>query len=379
MSTTDPDAPDPEAGPRVPPRRSRRTLRLGGGALLLAALLAAAHVALWRWMSDRLADGFAEWAAARWAAGWQVAHDPPQRGGWPLAATLRLPNFRLASGEAAVPGGLDWRAAALVLRLEPPRLEELRIEARGPQRLRLGTLDLAFAADRLEGRLPLVPGVPPRGGDLLAERLRVGRTDGAGGPSEGGAGVEVRDLRASLDSRSSATEGEAALTLSVSAGEVTLPAAGGRYALGPRISEAGLEAALTGPLPGSKVTAGRAAAWRDAGGVLELRRLTLRWGEVAAAASATMALDDRLQPMGAGTLRLSGAEAALAALSGAGIIPAPAAAVAARVAALLARPPADGGPPEIEVPLTLEERGVSVARIPAGRVPVLRWPMPQAP
>ena len=49
------------------------------------------------------------------------------------------------------------------------------------------------------------------------------------------------------------------------------------------------------------------------------------------------------------------------------------------IAALLARPPADGGPPEIEVPLTIEERGLSVARIPATRLPAIEWPEPRVP
>ena len=366
---------DPATRP-VSAGRRWRPLRTLAGALLLLLLLTAVHAAVWQWMGNRLAEGFEDWAATRRAAGWRVAHDPPQRGGWPLAATLRLPNFRLRGGEAVVPDGLDWQAGALLLRSAPPRLDELRIEARGPQRLRLGRLDLAFAADRLEGRLPLVAGVPPRGGDLLAERLRVGLP----GQPEGRSGAAIRTLRASLDTRSSATEGEAALSLSVAAEEVMLPVLSGRqYALGPMIAEAGLEAALTGPLPSGRVSAARVAAWRDAGGVLELRGLTLRWGEVAASAAATLALDDRLQPMGAGTLRLSGAEAALSALAEAGAIAPRAAATAARVAALLARPPPSGGPPELEVPLTLEERSVAVARVPTGRVPVLHWPTPDAP
>ena len=52
------------------------------------------------------------------------------------------------------------------------------------------------------------------------------------------------------------------------------------------------------------------------------------------------------------------------------------AALARRVVALLARPPAEGEPPQLEVPLTLEGRGLSVARIPVARLPPLAWPGP---
>jgi hypothetical protein len=79
--------------------------------------------------------------------------------------------------------------------------------------------------------------------------------------------------------------------------------------------------------------------------------------------------------MGAGTLRLTGAEAVLDALGGAGLLPARSATLARRVLGLIARPPAEGGPPQVEVPLTLEDRALSVARIPVARLPPLAWPV----
>ncbi|MFT8246925.1 DUF2125 domain-containing protein [Roseomonas sp. BN140053] len=369
-------APPPRPAGAAPPARRRwRPARLLLGTLVLLVLLAGAHALLWRWMGERLEEGFNAWTLSREAQGWEIEHGPPQRGGWPFAATLRLPNFRLRGGEASLPGGVEWQSTALVLGVVLPRLDALRIEPRGPQRLRLGRLDIPFAADRLVGRLPLQSDVLPRGGELTAERLRVGLSSGNGAGTPG-SGLELRSLHASIDTRSTATEGEAAVTLSAQAEEIMLPTLppGESYPLGPRIGRVGLDAALTGPQPGGRVPATRAAAWRDAGGVLELRGATLQWGDVVATLAATLALDAGLQPMGAGTLRLSGAEAAVAALAGAGLIPQRSAALASRVAAALSRPPAEGGPPQLEIPVTLENRGMSVARIPVARLPALAWP-----
>jgi hypothetical protein len=131
--------------------------------------------------------------------------------------------------------------------------------------------------------------------------------------------------------------------------------------------------ALSGPLPPGRSPTLRAEAWRDGGGTLELRAASLRWGPVGARAAATLALDEMLQPMGAGTLRLTGAPEALEALAGAGLIAPRAAATARSVVPLLSRP-AENGEPEIEVPVTLEERTLAVARIPVLRLAPLAWP-----
>src|SRR4051794_7648058 len=136
---------NPPSRPTPPRPGIRRLLRRGLlGLAMLAALLAVGHALLWRWMGSQLEAGFQDWAAQRRALGWRGEHAPPLRGGWPLAATLTLPRFRLEGGGATLvgglAGGLEWQADALVLRLAPPRLDRLVVEMPGRQRLRLGAL-----------------------------------------------------------------------------------------------------------------------------------------------------------------------------------------------------------------------------------------------
>ncbi|GGG33399.1 hypothetical protein GCM10010964_21590 [Caldovatus sediminis] len=358
------------------PARRASLLSLLALATLVLAALAAGHALLWRWTGDRIETSFEAWARTRRATGWQVEHGPPQRGGWPFAATLRLPGFRLAGGGATLPGGMDWQAEALVLRVALPRLDRLVVEAHGRQRLRLAATEIPFAADRLEAALPLAAEVLPREADLRAERLRLRAGAGAGA-------LEVERAQAHLETSTTAIEGEPAVLLAFAAEGITLPprAAGGNP-LPRRAESLAGELVLSGPVPlGRRDPVTRAEAWRDAGGTLELRSIALRWGPVGAEAQATLTLDEALQPMGAGTVRVSGVGPAIEALAAEGALTPRGAATARTVLALLARTPAEGGPSRVELPITLEDRTLSLGgRLQLARLPPLAWPSrPQGP
>ena len=351
-------------------RARRMALRGLLGAALALVLLAALHALLWRWMGGRLEDGFAAWVETRRAQGWRVEHGTPERGGWPLAATLTLPRFALAGGDATLPGGMAWEAERLVLRLAPPRLDRLAVEMPGRHRLRLGSLELPFAADRLVATLPIEPDVLPGEAALAAERLRIGTAAG---------GVEFRSAGLEIGTRITATEGEPAVSLRARGEEIALPpgleAASPLVArLGRNLQAASLDLALTGPEPPGRTPGRKAEAWREGGGTLELHGLELRWGPASANLAATLTLDEALRPMGAGTLRLVGGAELLEAATAAGQIPPRNATLARTVLRLLSRASPDGGPPFLEVPLTLEEGTLTLARVPLLRLPAWRWP-----
>jgi hypothetical protein len=356
---------------KTPPRR-RRPLgpRLAIGAVLAVAALAATHALLWRFMASQLEQGLATWEQVRRAQGWRIDHARPVRGGWPFSATLTIGAMRIEGAAATVPGGLLYTADSVVLRVTLPRLDRLVVELPGQQRLRLGDLDLPFVADSMVAVLPLEPETSPREAEVTADRLRIGTPAGA---------IEVRSGRLGIEGSSSATEGEPALALSLALEALDLPAppaGSAAAAFGRRIQALGAELSLTGPVPPGRQPVARAEAWRDGGGTLELRSLSVNWGPVGATASATLALDEALQPMGAGMLRLTGATQALDALAEAGLVGRRAAGTARMVLPLLSRPSATTGALEVEVPVTLEDRTLAVARIPVTRLSPLVWPAP---
>ena len=135
-----------------------------------------------------------------------------------------------------------------------------------------------------------------------------------------------------------------------------------------------MDGALNGPVPRMPGLARRAAAWRDGGGTLELQHVAVGWGPLALTGSATLALDPKLQPMGAGNARIVGYAQSLDALGASGAIPPRAAFAAKALAGLIAATPENGGPSEIDVPLTLQDRTLAIRQFPLARVPSLAWP-----
>jgi hypothetical protein len=144
--------------------------------------------------------------------------------------------------------------------------------------------------------------------------------------------------------------------------------------LGPRIASLVLRGALDGPVPHSRAAAERASVWRDGGGTLQVQHLAVTWGPLDLTASATLTLDEQLQPMGTGSARIVGYAESLDALAAHGVISRSAATAAKAVLSLLAHTPEDGSPPDVEVPLTLQYRTLSMRQVPLLRLPEIDWP-----
>lgn len=221
-------------------------------------------------------------------------------------------------------------------------------------------------AARMRAQVPLEPGVPTRAVTIEVVGLEAGLPGGR---------FALGQLDITAETRPAAQQGEPAATLGVVARAVELPPVR-EWPLGPRIERLDFDLVVTGPVPRAQDLAERAEAWRDGGGALELRRLELVWGEVTVAGGATLALDGQLQPMGAATARVGGHSAALRALTASGALTPRSALTAGVVLGLMARPPSAGGAPVVEVPLTLQNRTLSLGRIPLRRLPNLVWRPP---
>jgi hypothetical protein len=130
---------------------------------------------------------------------------------------------------------------------------------------------------------------------------------------------------------------------------------------------------LRGVLPAAGSPARALAAWRDADGALALDSLALTWGPLTLQAAATMTLDAALQPAGSATARLAGFGPTLDRLVASGLVGRGQAAIA-RIALTAASRPAEGGERVVEIPLQLEDRLLTAARMPLVRLPPIIWP-----
>ncbi len=341
----------------------------------LAALpigLLVGDVLYWRYTTQQLEYGFTAWVAQRRATGWTVQFGPPTIGGWPSAATLTASGVKLTGGAPEIPGGLSWSADRVTLRVALLHPGSLEVTPAGSQGIRLADgPDIPFTADQMHLAVPLQQDRPPAGATLTASNLQADVPVGSGTTSA----LTIAALRGQAKQDPAAGQGEPALTLSLGANSLTLPPAT-RWPLGPRIESLSLDGAVEGPLPHTGGLTAGATAWRDGGGSVEIKRLALHWGTLDLTGTATLALDPQLQPMGAGSAKVTGYAETLDALAANGALSRSAAIAAKAVLSLLARPQEEGQPDEVEVPLTLQYRTLSMRQVPLVRLPELDWPAP---
>jgi hypothetical protein len=115
------------------------------------------------------------------------------------------------------------------------------------------------------------------------------------------------------------------------------------------------------------------AAWRDAGGVVELNSFAFAQGPLGVSGTATLALDAALQPEGAGTITTVGLSEALEILIKDGLIPDDRALIARTTAKALEKPGPDGKL-QATVGLSVQNRTVSFGPVPLFALQPIAWP-----
>ena len=359
--------------------RMRRSLRRRLLLLLVLTPLLAigAEALLWLFAGRQVEAAFHAWISARRAEGWRVSAGRESLAGWPFAAVVTVAGFAISGGENLHPGGLSWRTDGLALQLNLLAPRRLVLVPAGRQRIRLfGGPAIALVAARITAIIPLVApnrvkidahdarfGAPDRNPNLVTARQITfdGSRASPGIPGPNPAADAQASERSQLALKLDATE--------LAVPEARLPA------LGRKIALLSVSAVLKGPLPSGPSWAVGLGAWRGQGGTLAIRDLSLVWGPLAIGASGRLALDAAMQPAGQGTARIIGYTATLDALASEGDIGKGAATAAKAVLTLLARPSTTAGaPPEVDVPLRLEDRTVSVGQIPLFKLPAVTWP-----
>lgn len=134
---------------------------------------------------------------------------------------------------------------------------------------------------------------------------------------------------------------------------------------------------LEGTLNGSPPAPISAAleAWRSDGGVVELTRATLEYGPLRASGDGTLALDRDLQWIGAGSLRIAGADAALthAAQQNGGLLRPQDLRQARQIVAMLTQPDPQDGTPRLTLPLSSQGGRLFVGPFQVAKLPRIIW------
>jgi hypothetical protein len=331
-------------------------------------LLLAGETAYWRVAAERLRTGYGAWLAAQRAQGWEIGSGPVAIGGWPLAAALSVPNLTLRHVGPVVPGAVNVASAGVTLAVSLDDPTVLRVSLSGPTHVRAADWpDVIVTGDATTLQVPLMQ-ADSLAVALYGKGLRLEAATGAWHVTVGLLTANATIAAEPADDRS-----RPAATFSMSAEAIALPG-GVKWPLGTNISSLSMDGRLNGRLPAARDITGWAAAWRDGGGSLQIGRLAMGWGPLGLTGSATLALDEQLQPTGSADGRIVGYGETLDRLAAGGVLSKSAATAAKAVLSLMAATSDTEEPSAVEVPLTLRYRTLSISQIPLLRLPEVDWP-----
>lgn len=338
--------------------------------LAVLVLMLTGVAAQWHLTATRLEDGFQAWIAERRAQGWSVRVGSVARGRWSRSVSLLIHDFEISGGEPTIPGGVGWFTPRVTLRVDLFDPWRIGIEPEGLQSLRLpGGRTVSLTA---EGVWIGLSGGPERTTLTFdTEGIRAELPD-PGGQTET---LDIAELDARLEWTGAAATNEVAASFAITGKGIRLPE-GTRWPLGRLVETISADGALIGPLPAAAAPRLAALAWRDTGGSLEVNVQALTWGPLTASGSATLALDEQLQPMGAGSAHVSGFQGTFDALGSNGVLTHSAVKAAKALLSLMAGVPSGRETHSVDVPLTLQFRTLSMRQIPLALLPELEWPGP---
>lgn len=338
-------------------------------AVIGVAMLAGAYAGYWFLLSSQLQRATLDWIEVRRLEGTPVSHEGLSRRGFPLRVRVEIERPAFATQALGHDIALSSERAALSL--SPFAPHDVTLSFAGTQTLDFGgSAPLARytgAADTLE----------------VEQRFGLAQTGGQAFARAGAATVRVRGL----ELRTGGTNDRLAIArLDGTADELSAGASGHRYELevmdielprslnlpfGNVLERAALTVEVQGRL-GTAPLPDAIMAWRDAGGVIELRQIELASGRVRLAGEGTLALDRAGQPIGAMTLRLTGYEAVVDLLAGHGILNTKTAVQIKQLLALRASGSGTGGR-SARISLTLQDRILSTGPLPLLQVPPIEW------
>ena len=344
----------------------------------IVALAVAAHGAYWWIIAGELQNGISAWVEERRAMGWTIAHAAPAIDGYPMRvrATIGDPDIAVPGAGPGDPVRWRWRSASLQLELQPWNPREVLFSFAGRHRVHANHGE---RREKLEAMLGSASGRArlASDGQIQSVVLDVGTLEA----SRAGAPEIVRVGRLGLTLVMPERPGAAAAkpadvepagpVVSASAKNVVLPKEA-RYPLGRTVRKFAIDAKLIGDLAFAPTVARTLAAWRDAGGAMEIRRLEVVWGKFDLSGEGTVALDGALQPIVAMTARIKGYRETVDALVETGYVKGRDAVATKFVLAIVARA-TPGGKSQLTVPITIQNGMLSAGPARLLRVPAIVW------
>jgi len=331
--------------------------------IFISALLASgciAYGALWLITASTLQSQAQRWINDQNRSGLSVTHGGPRLGGFPGRVIVTYPAWSMSE-----PGRWSWTTQAIELWAQPWQPTRFTVDLSGTHEVSGVWTPVGVAsAERAELRPSL--GLDGRLGEvaLSVEKFSLGPKDMQPLIQLSAAALSV----ARLPDQSAPVS-----RFSLSVDEFSAPGLSDFGALAPALKTLRLTADLMGELtPGPLPSA--LAAWREGGGTVEVREAYLEWPPLSIAGAGTLALDEQLQPIGAMTAKFTGFFETIDALTAKGLVRTSDAGMARIVLGILARTPQGGGPAEINLAVTAQNRKLYTGPLPLMALPDVMWP-----
>jgi len=326
-------------------------------AVAIVAVVIGGYAGYWFTVAARLEKGIDDWAAAQRAAGLTVEFERTPVTGFPLGFTSTFHQPHIDGVLGGQP--FDWRGPDVEASVSPIDLTTIRLNSPGHHRLDLSAGTATLDAVALEVRL----GLGSAAATLTDAKLTLPdrRTIGAG------AGTASLILAASPPK----SDSDPLLQFAFDAKDLRLPE-GTMLLTADPLGEAQAAGTVKGPLQPLPLRQAL-AAWRDAGGTVELSSFTVVQAPLSLAGSATVALDQDLQPIVAADVKARGLAATIDLLAQQKRIY-PEDALKAKLFVKGAERDVPGGDKEVATGLTLQGGWLSWGPFKLAPVPPIQWP-----
>ena len=344
-----------------------RNARLGLILIAITAISITAYVVFWFVAASYLREGAEEWTAARRAEGYGVGYSKFKVGGFPFHLRLTVEDPKFSPPGERSPWA--WSGARVEAETRPWTLGRIKIRLLGLQRL---TFPLAGSpvtyrgmADDISADLTF-SGEWPSMGEVKVSELNFSAEEGDGRFAAHSATLHfLRNPAKDADYRTTTIDTE------LTAKGLVLPD-GLAIPLGNRIDRLSLNADVmgridAGPWPRSL------SEWRDAGGTIEVTSLHISYGPLVLWTKGTLALDGDMQLTGSFTAKVQGFFETVDTLRKQGLIRLRDAVTAKIVLGALSRKSGNGGPPTLNLALTLQDRKVFAGPVALVRLPAIEW------
>jgi Uncharacterized protein conserved in bacteria (DUF2125) len=336
------------------------------GGVGLVVLLAAGYTGYWFWLAQTFQQNLALWVEQQRSMGYQIAYASSEPGGYPLSIHIALSQVVIESP----PGQTPWRlsTASKSLNIAPWAPLSLRIvdgDERAVCSLQWAAAgrDYGLSIDGMDIAIRL-----STEGDLPVIRIS-GKSAGVTEQGREIAGLIQPSGSLDLLQATSDTQSSAEFLLSADGIDFVPPTQSNSKTV--ETYDWLVAGQIKGPVPLAPLPAAL-AAWSSEGGHVELTQFNANWeATTTVSGDGTVALDQRLQPVGAFSAVVRGYNEAVDAAVARGVMTS-SDGIAVKLW-LNARAEKDERGFKVKLPLTIQDGFVSMGPIKLAQVPRIAW------